>query len=495
MNVVPTTPLTSVKVLNGIKFTSSYTDTLFFNSVSAQTGYFSGKAKFSFNNLTPVRMQNKIRLPKPADSLYDCSYVMFQNANFGTKWFYAFIKAIDYVNMNMCELTIELDVIQTWFFECGSFSQQQYIERETPPTSEQAGDNIQPENIPLNDYICNEHVDLIAEQPLYIVLTTFNASGSIVAGKLQGGIYNGLDYWYSTKVEDVNALLSDINEAGKADGVVGVLQTVLWIFNGMSATAPATLIKEYRRGKTLDGYTPRRKKLYTYPYYFCGITTPQEFMPYKYEFFSNDKVKLTLYGCPSATPSFLIVPSNYKGKAANIAESIESPAYVQCAFSTDTFKAWLAQNAWSIIGSAVTTAAGAALAPVTAGASLPLISTGVQTAVSVVQNSIKPPKLENNQNYSAYIATGNIAPNIGNYSITAEMARAVDWYFEKNGYAVNKVKSPSFSTNVYWHYVKTANANFQGNVSFEDLAKINSIFDNGVRFWYDDDVGNYREGN
>ena len=495
MNIVPTTPLTSVKVLNGIKFNSSYTDTLFFNSVSEQTSYFSGKSKFSFDNLTPIRLQNKIRLPKPADALYDCSYLMFKNANFGNKWFYAFIKAIDYVNTNMCELTIELDVIQTWFFECNSYSKQQYILRETPPTSEQIGDNILPENIELSDYVCNDFVDVVSETPVYIVLTTFDATGSVVNGSIKGGIYNGLDYWYSTKVNDVNSLLSDINTAGKSDGIVAVIQTLLWIFASDTQTSPRLIQKTHSIGDNLDGYVPRRKKLFTYPYYFCGLSSPNQFQPYKYEFFSSGSATFNFYGCQSTTPSILCVPTNYKGKSQNIDESAETPVYVQCAFATDAFKAWLAQNAWSLIGSVASTVAGAALSGVTGGLSLPLVGVGVQTSIEAIQNSIKPPKLQNPQNYNSYIATGNISPVIGNYSINAQYARCIDWYFEKFGYSINKVKAIGFNHNNYWHYVQTMNSDFNGNVSFEDLAKINSIFDKGIRFWYDDDIGNYREGN
>lgn len=495
MNVVPMSPLTNVKVLSGIPFNSNYKDTLFFNSVSEQTTYFAGKSLYSFNDLTPIRMQNKIRIPKPADSIYSCNYVMFQNANFKNKWFYAFITGIDYVNTNMCEISIELDVIQTWFFECASYSKQQYVLRETPPTSEEIGDNIMPENVKLSDYVCNSFEDVISETPVYIVLTTFDASGSVVSGTIKGGIYNGLDYWYSTDVQSVNSLLSDINTAGKSDGIVAVIQSILWIFNGESQTSPKLIQKSYSIGNNLDGYVPRRKKLFTYPYYFCGLSSPNQFEPYKYEFFSNSTATFNFYGCQSTTPSILCIPTNYKGKSQNIDESTETPVYVQCAFATDAFKAWLAQNAWNLIGSVVSTAAGAALTPVSGGLSLPLIGVGVQTGVEAIQNSIKPPRLQNPQNYNSYIGTGHISPVIGNYSVNAEYARCIDWYFEKFGYSINKIKSINFNSNNYWHYVQTMDADFKGNVSFEDLKKINNVFDNGVRFWYDDDIGNYREGN
>src|SRR5699024_11234147 len=91
MNVVPMTPITNVKVLHGVSLDSSYTDTLDFSSVSAQSNYFSSKAKHNFTNLAPVRLQNAIGLPVNADTLYDCNYIMFQNAKCGSKRIYACI--------------------------------------------------------------------------------------------------------------------------------------------------------------------------------------------------------------------------------------------------------------------------------------------------------------------------------------------------------------------------------------------------------------------
>lgn len=501
MNVQPLTPVTSVRVLSGIPFSSTYTDTLFFSSVSAQTNYFLGKTKYSFNDLTTVRLQNKIRLPKPADNIYNCNYLMFRNTNFGQKWFYAFITAVDYININMCEVTIEIDPLQTWFFECQSYKQRQYILRETPPTGEYVGQNIEPENIQFNEYVANGVNKPIPETPLYVVLATYNTSGDYVAGKIVSGIYQGLNYYWSTNHADINTLISDLNELGKGDSIVAVIQTVAWLLSGsVTATAPKLLQYTLNMGDDLDGYTPRRKKLFTYPYYMAGVTGCNSFNIYKYEYFNSvvtePKATFNIYGCASATPSFFIAPTNYKGyNSDNLNEAFEYPAYCQCAYTTDTFKAWMAQNSFQLVGSALTSIIGAAAAVPTGGLSLGLLSSGISTGAQVAQESIKPPKLGSTQNYSAYMAMKNSAPIFSNYSVPAEMAQTIDWYFEKYGYAENKIKLVHASENQYWHYVQTQNANFTGDAANDDLAKINKIFDNGVRFWYNDSVGVYTKGN
>ena len=113
-------PSTIVKVLKDVPLDSTYSDTIKFTSVGAQTAFFSGKAKYSFTDFTYQRVNSSvsaprgprsIRVPRVADDLYDCNYVMFQNANYGTKWFYAFIKQVNYINPNNTEIIYELDEV------------------------------------------------------------------------------------------------------------------------------------------------------------------------------------------------------------------------------------------------------------------------------------------------------------------------------------------------------------------------------------------------
>ena len=85
MNVVPTTPITTVRMLTNVPLDSTYTDTLTFGSVSEQAAYFAGKAQQPFSNLTPVCITNAIRIPTNPDSVYNFNYVMFKNANFASK--------------------------------------------------------------------------------------------------------------------------------------------------------------------------------------------------------------------------------------------------------------------------------------------------------------------------------------------------------------------------------------------------------------------------
>ena len=530
MNVVPTTPLTSVKVLNGIKFNSSYTDTLFFDSVSAQTSYFSGKAKFSFNNLTPIRLQNKIRLPRPADSLYDCSYVMFQNANFGTKWFYAFIKAIDYVNMNMCELTIELDVIQTWFFECNSFNKNQYILRETPPTNEGLFENIMPENFNINEYVVFDDTHSFTRDDSF-KLVLWLATGSdelfpTISVVKTTGLYNGLTYRiYDTGESDITQLgedLTSLSLLGRNDSIVALTMINTNFLptdsNKLSPITRTVAINPFSSAPAqypaLDGYIPRRKKVYNYPFCYIGINNLQgTIAKYKFEYFNNTIGQFEMQTIFDPTATTWIVPRHYKNLSYNYDERTAYMCAHNCPIVTDTYKANLSQIL-STVSSIGMGALGIATAqPVLAGASAAHAINSmdsysgqkanfVGSAVSEIANASanvleSTPQASMCSSSTAMQAANGFfdVPEIIGYCAPASVLKTVDFYFEKYGYSVSKYKAIDFSNNNYWHYVQTMNSDFNGNVSFEDLAQINSIFDNGIRFWYDDDIGNYREGN
>jgi hypothetical protein len=99
---------------------------------------------------------------------------------------------------------------------------------------------------------------------------------------------------------------------------------------------------------------------------------------------------------------------------------------------------------------------------------------------------------------------GNSAFDFGNgYSgiyvikkqITTEYRNILTNFFGMFGYKVNKVKVPNMHTRQNWNYVQTSNCTILGNFNNEDLQELKSVFDNGITFWHDDDVGNYARTN
>lgn len=149
-------PNTIIRILKNVPLDNTYKHTIFFpkDNISVQTNYFFGLTKYLLTDQTFQRVRKGVmRVQVKAEDLYDCNYIMFQNANFSSKWFYAFITGVEYVNNIVSEITYEIDVMQTWFYECTL--QECYVEREHS-TSDSIGSNIVAEPVDLGPIICTE---------------------------------------------------------------------------------------------------------------------------------------------------------------------------------------------------------------------------------------------------------------------------------------------------------------------------------------------------
>ena len=149
-------PNSTIILLKDVPLSRDYTDTIFFTSAAAQTSYFQAAyVKKTFTAQSYQRVKKWVmRLEVLADDIYDYNYMMFQNTSFGSKWFYAFITNVEYINNSVSEITYELDVMQTWLFE--STVKPSYVERETAET-DVIGANIAPEPIDIGPVKCYDY--------------------------------------------------------------------------------------------------------------------------------------------------------------------------------------------------------------------------------------------------------------------------------------------------------------------------------------------------
>ena len=145
------TPNSDVILCKGVPLDKDYNHTLYNTDSGSQYTAISYYQKYSLTAQTYQRYsRNTIRVEKLADLLYDCNYMMFRNTGYGSKWFYAFITDILYINDNCTQITYEIDVMQTWYFdyEMG----QCFVEREHTETDE-IGENIVSEDVEIGDLI------------------------------------------------------------------------------------------------------------------------------------------------------------------------------------------------------------------------------------------------------------------------------------------------------------------------------------------------------
>jgi hypothetical protein len=509
------TPTSRVYLLD-TPLDNTYKNQIDFTDTASQYDYFISKRRHTFENITYIRKDNKISVGAHIDDLWDCNYVMYQNKNFDSKWFYAFITRMEYVNPNCTDIYIETDVYQTWLSECNllhSFVVREHVEDDT------IGANIVDEGLEIGDYVVNNYVQLDDLSEIWFVLAvsdTISDSDTVIRG-IYGNIYSGLAYFvYSPS--DYQALSNHINNyvnAGKGDAIQFIYtipKAILPTGTVSGSVIPngtdqgiysyeyktfSGSIDEQAKFKHLDEYSPTNKKLYCYPYNFLYVSNNNGgYAEYRFENFvdfeNSPNIKFFVDGSITPNPTMLMYPMFYK--LSNEANSLYSPeyglrlsGYPFCSWASDTFNAWLAQNALQT-GVAVVASTGAVIGGIAMG-NIPAVvggAIGIASEMSqVYKASIQPDQAKGDTNSgSLNVSTGRQTFSISRMSIKKSVAERIDNFFTMFGYKVNTLKIPKIRTRKNWNYIQTIDVNIDGAIPDEDMRKLKDMYNKGVTFWH-----------
>lgn len=240
------TPDTVVKLLRNVPLDSTYTDTRWFTSAGAQQAFFNGKVKKTYTGLTYQRVNNSVaqprgpltcRVPDIADNLYDCNYMMFQNSFYGSKWFYAFIKQVNYINPNNTEIVYEIDYLQTFMMDIQI--KPSYVVREHASSVEDKPfANLTPEPITVKNWIddlggsSSYRWDLsltgdVGDKIIVAVIPNDLISSLLVGFKsaMFSGIFSGAKYKVFSSASEVDSFINQLAAVNGADAIVSVFMS------------------------------------------------------------------------------------------------------------------------------------------------------------------------------------------------------------------------------------------------------------------------------
>lgn len=509
-------PNTNIRLLKDVPLDTTYDHTLWFASADAQRDYFISLQKYNLTGYSYQRVGRGVaRVGIKSDSLYDCNYMMFQNTSYGNKWFYAFIKNVEFVNNECSEVTFELDVMQTWLFDCSP--DYCFVEREHSLT-DVIGEHIEPETVATGEYVFNDYGTLLDMTAMAVCIAVVDTD-STTDGTLYDGIYGSAQLW-AYDATDVQGINGKVNEyVQKPDAIIGMYMLPKALLGG---SIPAnhrlsygqSAIKHYvsrnpvSAGDSLDGYVPKNKKMYTYPYCYYHVDNASGGeLNLRYEFFDGRTPVFEIGGTVTQPVVAILRPCSYKGVQPYSdlggyttlnAESLQLGNYPICSWNVDSYQAWIAQNSIPIvmgaaagfgqlaIAGAFATNPGAAVGAGAAGQVAGLMSQFYQASIAA---DISKGSLNN--------GGGNVANRKqqfygGRVSVTQEYARMIDDYFTMFGYATRRVKVPNTHSRPHWNYVKTIGATITGSVPADDMRKICGIYDKGITFWKNGaEVGRY----
>ena len=528
-------PNTVIKLCSDVPLENTYEHTIYFEDAAAQQAYFSSKAKRNFTAQTFQRTDRlTCRLQVPIGDVYDCNYMMFQNSSFSNKWFYAFITKVGYVNNEVTEITYEIDEWQTWLFDYTL--QECYIERQHTETDE-IGQNIVPEPVALGEYVFNKQTETDKYKALQftnltngtdyselaVMIAIIDIRETTSAGRFYDGVYGGAKLW-AFRTSDLSGINDKISEYIQSpDSIISIyMLPIAAIRQSIPETSGGAVIANNARGEQgiyegtaltgterLDGYLPKNKKLYTYPYnYFHVDNSNRASLSLRYEFFKDLTPFLKSANTITLPVKVALWPARYKNVSEDqaytefatplLTESIELSDFPMCSWNVDTYKAWVAQNSVPLALNSVASLGQTAIsATYSTNPGASLASGAIGTAANVLS-----------QAYSASIAAdmckgsfnnGGVNCAIrkqtffgGRVSITGDMAKRIDDFFEFFGYQINEAAVPNLIARPHWTYIKLGTCVTTGSVPNDSMSKITEIYKAGITVWRNgSEVGNY----
>lgn len=523
-------PGSDIWILKDIPLDNTYQHTLYWqlNSYGKddQFDYFTDSSKllWHFTNQMYTRVgRGKVRVATYADALYQANYMMFRNTNFGNKVFYAFITGIEYINNSVTEITFELDVIQTWYFDYNL--RPCFLER-THTRTDVIGENLIPEPVSVGEYVYPSEIGKILNTDDMVVIiaivdTGMGTSGTPVSGNVYGRIYGAatLKAFQPSDIQGINDELASWVTAGKPDAVVSIyLAPALLITvsvpqsggitltsSNVRTTAQNVMMPALSGNESFAGYTPHNKKMYTYPFNLYEVNTPSgASINLRYEFFDSLQPAFKIGGCVTSPVELALVPFNYKNKVPPsaswlntpiFAESIKLTDYPICSWASDTYKAWAAQNAIPTalrLGTSVATAMlGGLINPVigTFGA-LNILREATSIVQQSYQASIAADNMHGNLSGSSNIAMGYQGFYGARKCVNPSDARSIDSFFDMFGYAIKAIQEPVRKNRKYYTYIKTIGCVIDESVGSafygiprEDANKICKLHDEGITYW------------
>lgn len=519
---------------------------LTFANATAQYNYFYGlSGKKTFDKFTYQRKDGTITVPELVDNLYGYNYVMYRNEGFSTKWFYAYITDMKFLSPNSTSITIKTDVWQTWQFDItrkACFVEREHVNDDT------IGANTVPEGMDVGEYVINgtptqlqpdksvvdeQNHAITAEAMICFQVT--ETVGTISVGNQINRAFSGLYFMAVGSVTAARNLVKVYSNLGKADAIVSIFMAPTSFFAGAHVvtdtfTSPAVTITIYSpvdnayattlkdtttltTYSTLDGYTPRNNKLLTYPYNYLYVTNNVGAdAVYHYEDFLSNTPKFYIGGALGQGCSIKLAPVNYKrhGSAQypteNYTYALTGAKYPICAWNSDYYTNWLAQNAGNIQAKILSsTGSGLVMGTMFSGGNVAMgVGMGflnlAQSAISAYAEDAKakimPDEAHGNANCSDVNFAWRRYFTAQNMCVRAEYARIIDDFFSEFGYKVNRVKIPNITGRTNWNYVKTIGCYIRADIPQDDVIEIQSMFDKGVTFWHNASTfGDYTQSN
>lgn len=519
------TPQSSISFYRDTRLTDY--DTRLFTVSSERDNFFARRLRYTYGGATYIR-DGVCRVGVNAGQLYDVDYCSFVNTGFNNKIYYAFVRRVEYVNENSCDVYMDIDYYMTFMFDftIGTcFVEREHVSNDT------IGANTVAEPINFdNTFLINYDLELFNNWDVIIYYTpnwedkvssigtdgTINYSKGVngeALGSINQGLYSGanrlvLDFNAGQINDNIDTLLRDGYEILK----IVMIPQEFTNNPGGNYTMETNLSKSrpipYMSRSVNKQYTPKNNKCFTYPYYYAKLSThnKNEAVIPIYRMYDGDgnfySEMRICYQFSTANIKAIMAPVAMDGKYNSLTNfaSVEIDDFPTCQWSESQISSVMSPSglvsAVSSLASATSGTIGSVVGLIT-GAGNGNILSPIQDVINEANKIfLTPPVMKGVSSGGELSASNN---SFGFYIYTmglcGEDMERLDDFFTRFGYRVDKYKVPSTTSRQYFNYVKTVDFVAEGSIPNEAREEIRKRFINGITLWHVDDIGNYNVSN
>lgn len=521
-----------IRIYQGVKFTKDNSYVLDHNQATLLQDL-NPWLVTSIENASFIReTEQRVKVPFSYYNCSRCNYMAIRNYPYTSIWTFAFIDRIEYVNEFTTYIYYTIDHFHTWY----EFLYYKTVKVIREHASESGPLNLLPEPVTPSQMV----QDAIFRGQLggFSIIMCFtdadNLSGYVAGNMASAGKIKRYNIRDLNNIPDLTDFFNDVDSMqGDYGEIVSIfiyptmfVSITQAVANHTQYGSPVERIWNIPRRTTIQGYTPKNRKMFTYPYMQLRVDNGEQYNTYRPERFHQHTAlaepivgyNFKMVGCALPTAELNLYPMYYDGYDSEIgsasldqdmSEKLPMGAFPQVAFPIDTYKSWIAQNQASALmpiltgmltaglGSGMSGAgAGAGVGAVASGVGLNMASAGL-SGVSSYLIAEQSAKDQTNHWTGQQGGSLDIAQNLKEFHcqiLTPPRVEAerIDQFFSAYGYSADRFGIPNMTTRQNWNYVQVSGSLVYGAIPQEAIDSINSMFNRGVTIWHSySGFGNY----
>lgn len=543
-----------VELIKDIPWHGDYADVRLFGSLAEQTAWFTAKPRQSFDNCSYTRASAQyVAVNENIEQLWQYNYLRFQNANMGSKWFYAFIDRLEYRAAKTTYVYFTIDEFQTWMFDFTFL--QCMIERQHVGTQAVGDKYFLDEGL---DY--GTEYETVYEAELDVASVNGGLTGLLISSvdlkepfgsyedpELHGatGVYlNNLpsgcnayvvnpSKYGDSSIEDVFLALSDYPWACK--GILGLTMIPDYMLTGFSISTVGIGDTSYYIGQIMD--TPIQAptqlilnenifslfesvpnpKLLMYPYAFVELTLQNgQSLIIKPQYLNGNNLTVNRTAVVGGTPEVKYTVAGYQGEGNGYNFSLSLKDFPQLPVLDTSYMLTQSytiqstqQNQIVGIGQYILSLLGGGAGYVAtlmddqsmvslggatgwASGALNLYANAKNARRQIGQANVMTPSLATQVGGSGFnMATNKCCLTVRWKQIATEYREMIGDFLNRFGLRVNSLETPNPNKMTRFDYLKTTDCRISAEAPQESQIAIINAVNRGVTFWHDDNIGNF----